>query len=136
MYDKELVLEILRQIANSINIVLKRFSIIRNPDDFVKSEEGLEKLDSICMQLIAIGEGLKKIDKVTEGTLLTKYSQVEWNKAKRMRDIIAHHYFDIDEEIVFTVCQKHLPLMLKVVKRMIEEIEKEIGDYANKPGEG
>ena len=44
MYDKELVLEILRQIANSINIVLKRFSIIRNPDDFVKSEEGLEKL--------------------------------------------------------------------------------------------
>ena len=49
MYDKELVLEILRQIANSINIVLKRFSIIRNPDDFVKSEEGLEKLDSyVC----------------------------------------------------------------------------------------
>ena len=58
MYDKELVLEILKQIINSINIVLKRFSLIKNPDDFVKTEEGLEKLDSICMQLIAIGEGL------------------------------------------------------------------------------
>ena len=125
MYDKELVLETLKQIVNSIYIVLKRFSFIKNPDDFVKTEEGLEKLDSICMQLIAIGEGLKKIDKITEGTLLTKYSQVEWNKAKRMRDIIAHHYFDIDEEIVFTVCQKHLPLMLEVIKKMIEDLERE-----------
>ena len=51
MYDKKLVLEILRQIENS--------SIINEPDDFVKDEKGLEKLDSICMQLIAIGEALK-----------------------------------------------------------------------------
>jgi len=124
MYDKELVLEILKQIVNSINIVLKRFSVIKKPDDFVKSEEGLEKLDSICMQLIALGESLKNVDKITKGTLLVKYPQVEWDKAKKMRDIIAHHYFDIDEEIVFIVCQKHLPLMLEVVKGMIEDLEK------------
>ena len=68
MYDKELVLEILRQIENSINIILKRFSVINEPDDFVKDEKGLEKLDSICMQLIAIGEALKQIDKITEGS--------------------------------------------------------------------
>ena len=125
MYDKELVLEILRQIANSINIVLKRFSIIRNPDDFVKSEEGLEKLDSICMQLIAIGESLKQIDKITDGKFLVNYPQIEWDKAKKMRDIIAHHYFDIDEEIVFNVCQKHLPLMLDVIQKMISDLETE-----------
>ena len=124
MYDKELVLEILKQIVNSIGIVLKRFSFIKNPDEFVKTEEGLEKLDSICMQLIALGESLKNVDKITKGTLLVKYPQVEWDKAKKMRDIIAHHYFDIDEEIVFIVCQKHLPLMLEVVKGMIEDLEK------------
>ena len=89
MYDKELVLEILRQIENSINIILKRFSVINEPDDFVKDEKGLEKLDSICMQLIAIGEALKQIDKITEGKLLLKYPQVEWEKAKKMRDVIA-----------------------------------------------
>jgi len=122
MYDKELVLEILRQIENSINIILKRFSVINEPDDFVKDEEGLEKLDSICMQLIAIGEALKQIDKITEGKLLLKYPQVEWEKAKKMRDVIAHHYFDIDEEVVFAVCKKHLPLMLEVVRRMIEDL--------------
>ncbi len=125
MYDKELLLEILRQIENSINIILKRFSKISEPDDFVKSEEGLEKLDSICMQLIAIGESLKQIDKITEGNFLVKYPQVEWDKAKKMRDIIAHHYFDIDEEIVFNICQNHLPLMLEVIERMIRDLETE-----------
>ena len=125
MYDKDLVLGVLRQIANSINVILKRFSSIESPDDFVRDEKGLEKLDSICMQLIAIGEALKKIDKVTEGTLLIKYPQVEWDKAKKMRDIIAHHYFDIDEEVVFTVCQKHLPVMLKAVEKIIEDVEKD-----------
>ena len=125
MYDKDLVLGILRQITNSINVILKRFSSIESPDDFVRDEKGLEKLDSICMQLIAIGEALKKIDNVTEGTLLIKYPQVEWDKAKKMRDIIAHHYFDIDEEVVFTVCQKHLPVMLKAVEKIIEDVEKD-----------
>ncbi|OAG27038.1 HepT-like ribonuclease domain-containing protein [Thermodesulfatator autotrophicus] len=123
MYDKGIVLDILRQIENSINIILKRFSKITEPDDFVESEEGLEKLDSICMQLIAIGESLKQIDKITEGKFLIKYPQVEWDKAKKMRDIIAHHYFDIDEEIVFNVCQKHLPLMLKVIQKMVKDLE-------------
>ena len=104
---------------------MKRFSKIKEPDDFVESEEGLEKLDSICMQLIAIGESLKQIDKITEGEYLVNYPQVEWDKAKKMRDIIAHHYFDIDEEIVFNVCQKHLPLMLDVIQKMISDLETE-----------
>ena len=128
MYDKKLVLEILKQIRNSIDIILKRFSKINEPEDFVKSEEGLEKLDSICMQLIAIGESLKQVDKITEGNLLVKYSQVEWDKAKKMRDVIGHYYFDIDEEIVFNVCQKHLPLMFKVVQKMINDLETEINE--------
>lgn len=54
---------------------------------------------------------------------MRKYPQVEWDKAKKMRDVIAHHYFDIDEEVVFVVCQKHLPLMLEVVRGMIKDLE-------------
>jgi len=33
------------------------------------------------------------------------------------------NYFDIDEEVVFIVCQKHLPLMLEVVRKMIKDLE-------------
>jgi uncharacterized protein with HEPN domain len=38
----------------------------------------MEKLDAICMQLIAIGESLKNIDKITDKTLLDKYPQADF----------------------------------------------------------
>jgi len=40
-----------------------------------------------------------------------------------MRDIITHHYFDIDAEIVFSVCSEHLPQMEKVVRRILDELK-------------
>jgi len=36
----------------------------------------MEKLDAICMQLIAIGEGLKNVDKITDNSLLHQYPDV------------------------------------------------------------
>ena len=102
-YDKDLALEILYQILRSAQTILKRFEPIQYADDFVKSEAGLEKLDAICMQLIAIGEGLKNVDKKTDNSLLNQYPDVNWKGAKAMRDIISHHYFEIDAEIIFEV---------------------------------
>ncbi|MFZ5515871.1 MAG: hypothetical protein ACOY90_04500 [Candidatus Zhuqueibacterota bacterium] len=57
MYDKELAREILQQIYHAIEIVLQRFEPIKKVSDFTDSPSGMEKLDSICMQLIVIGEG-------------------------------------------------------------------------------
>ncbi len=39
-------------------------------DDFCDTKEGQEKLDSICMKLIAVGESLKNIYKITDKQLL------------------------------------------------------------------
>ena len=52
MYDRELVFEIFRNITWSIEQIVKRFHTIGSSDDFLKDDIGLEKLDSICMQLI------------------------------------------------------------------------------------
>ena len=123
MYNRELTAEIFRNIIWAIEQITKRFQAIETSEDFIKDDQGLEKLDSICMQLINIGEALKEIDKLTEGKLLVKYPGVDWKKAKGMRDIITHHYFDIDAEIVFTVCSEHLPEMKSVLERILLEIE-------------
>jgi len=104
MFDRELVLEILEQILEASQRVLKRFEPIRSVDDFTNSESGMEKLDAICMQLVAIGESLKNLDKITENQLLARYPEIEWKKIKGMRDIISHHYFDVDAEVIFDVC--------------------------------
>ncbi len=123
MYDYELVKEILNNIIWSIEQIVLRSQSISNFEEFVTSNNGLEKLDSICMQLINIGEALKQIDKITENSLLLKYGEIDWKSAKGMRDIITHHYFDIDAEVVFNVIQNKLPLMKETIQKIISNLE-------------
>ena len=82
----------------------------------------MEKLDAICMLLIAIGESLKKIDKITERNLLRQYPDVDWTGAKGMRDIISHHYFDIDAEEIFWVCQNKMKDLIATLQNIISDI--------------
>jgi len=90
MYDKSLVKEIFEQVLNAIEIVQKRFEIVDSVDYFTDTQQGMEKLNSICMQLIAIGENLKNIDKITNKELLKKYPQIDWKSAKGIRDIMQY----------------------------------------------
>ena len=74
------------------------------------------------MLFIAIGESLKNIDKITAGTLLSKYPEIDWTGVKGFRDIIAHHYFDIDAEQVFWICKHNLGPLSVTIKKMIREM--------------
>jgi uncharacterized protein with HEPN domain len=122
LFDKELVKEILSQIFQSTQTIIKRFEPIKSSDDFLESDFGLEKLDAICMQLIAIGESLKNIDKITNKSLLKNYPEIEWKNIIGMRDIITHHYFDLDAEIVYDVCENHIADLAKTIKKIISQL--------------
>ena len=123
MYDKKLALEILHQIDWSVQTIQKRVKPIKSADDFTISDAGLEKLDAICMQLIAIGESLKNLDKVTGLALLKNYPEVEWDKVKGMRDVISHHYFDVNAEVVYTVCVDHIAGLGKTIQKIVKDIK-------------
>jgi uncharacterized protein with HEPN domain len=125
MFDKELVLEILEQISNAIQRIQRRFESIRSVDDFTSSEAGVEKLDAICMQLIAVGESLKNPDRMTESNLLPKYPGIDWKKIKGMRDIISHHYFDVDAELIYDVCENHVGKLCATIQKMINDLRNE-----------
>jgi uncharacterized protein with HEPN domain len=75
------------------------------------------------MQLIAIGESLKNIDKITNKELLVKYPQVDWKGAKGIRDIISHHYFDIDAQEIYFVCDNKLENLIITIEQIINEIK-------------
>jgi uncharacterized protein with HEPN domain len=125
MYDHELVFDIFKNIASAIEQIQKRFEPIKVSSDFIKDDAGLEKLDSICMQLMAVGEALKQIDNLTKGTFFAQYPTIEWKKAMGMRDIIAHHYFDVDHETIYVVCKEHIPVMNEAVKDILSELGKQ-----------
>lgn len=122
MSDVKLVVEILRQIHEAAKRIERRFSTIQSPDDFLANDEGLDRLDAICMMLIAIGESLKNLDKITNGTLLAKYPDVDWKGAKGARDIISHHYFDMNAEAVFGICRTDIQSLTETVEKMIGDL--------------
>jgi uncharacterized protein with HEPN domain len=122
MFDTELIKDILRQTDEAIDKIANRVSNVKSAGFFTDSPEGVEKLDSICMLFIAIGESIKNIDKITVGTLLKKYPEIDWTGVKGFRDIIVHHYFDIDAEQVFWICSHELIPLSKTIKKMLQEL--------------
>ncbi len=124
MFDVALAREILSQIYSAIQTIQRRFRPIASPSDFTASDEGMEKLDAICMQLIAIGESVKNLDKVTGGRLLPRYPEIEWKRVMGLRDVLSHHYFDIDAETVYDVCSVHIPRLDECVLRMLDDLSK------------
>ena len=122
-YDKELVLDTLEQIRDALIVVKRRCAYAKSADDFCDTEAGQEKFDSICMKLIAVGESLKNIDKLTDKKLLAQYPHIKWKEIKGIRDILSHHYFDLDAVVIFDICNDEMAELLVTMDRMIEEVK-------------
>lgn len=112
----------LGKIEQAIERILDNSRSIDSYHYYLVSPAGMERLESTCMLLMAIGEGLKGIDKLTGKQLFAKYPEVDWKGAMGMRDIIAHHYFDLDAAVVYDVVKNYLPSMLEVIKKMRTEL--------------
>jgi hypothetical protein len=54
--------------------VERRCRGIGSADDFLRDDEGLDRLDGITMMLIAIGETVKKIERVAGAGLLERHA--------------------------------------------------------------
>ena len=78
-------------------------------------------LDATCMLLIAIGESLKNLDKTTNGQLLPTYPSIPWKNVKGLRDIIAHHYFDVDADQILWIIQNEIMPLKKAIEHFIKE---------------
>ena len=121
---QEVALQILKQVEEAIERIKLRTEPICCADDFLLTPIGMEKLESTCMLLLAIGESLKNLDKVTEGKLLPTYPFIPWKEVKGLRDIIAHHYFDIDAEEIWIIIKDELPPLLNAVRFFIQKLGK------------
>lgn len=122
MSDIELVSSSLIKTNTAIERILERSETILSADDFLQTPSGVERMESICMLLIAIVESVKRVDKATDKRLLIQYPDVDWKGIMGMRDIIAHHYFDIDAEVVFDVIKNSLPAVRETIIRIIASL--------------
>jgi uncharacterized protein with HEPN domain len=123
MYDPELLVEKLQTLLEALERIPRRFADIDSPADFTSSDAGIDRMDAICMILIAAGEEIKNIDSKTEGKLLSRYPDIKWRGVMGVRDVLAHGYFQVNAEQLFAICQKDIPVLIKTIKSMIEDIQ-------------
>ena len=116
MYDTLIAFHILDLIQKSLERISFRFSDISCPDDFLLSESGM-------MKLTAIGESIKNLDKVTNKELLAQYPEIPWRYEMGVRDIIVHHYFDVDADEIYRICLEDIPQLQQAIKRMLDDLK-------------
>ena len=126
MFDKELVLDSLQKIKAMLDLIVERASVVDTPNDFLCSPSGMMRLDAICMNLIALGETVKGLDKLTGGQLLPNYPEVYWKGVMGMRDKISHHYFEIDSDVVFKTIQEDIPQMTSAIVKIIDDVNNNV----------
>ena len=117
--DKKSSRELVEFILLSIELIEERFTYIETRDDFIEDHAGLEKLDAISMRLQSIGEAIKNLLKRDPDILLSQQEKSYWSTIVKFREIISHHYIDIDSEIVFDICEEEI----KELKKFMQQID-------------
>ena len=123
MCKSQIIEALLKKIFQTGERILANSETITSPSFYLLTPSGMERLESTCMLLIAIGEGVKGVDKLTDKKLLSFYPEMDWKGVMGMRDIIAHHYFDLDAEIVYDVIKHDLPKLKDVLQQIIDDLK-------------
>ena len=81
-----MVYETIKNIDTAITRLQERSLEIHSVNDYLTSPSGMEKLDAACMVLIALGESVKTLDKLTDKELLKTYPSIDWKGVMGVRD--------------------------------------------------
>jgi uncharacterized protein with HEPN domain len=123
MSDNYVLEERLRTIRAALQRIPRRFAGIETPDDFYATDAGIDRMDAICMLLIAAGEEFKAIDRRTHSQLLSRYPDVHWRGVIGVRDVLAHGYFQANAERLFAMRRDGIPQLIDTVTQMIQGID-------------
>ena len=78
----------------------------RTVEQFVSDEAAF---DAALFNLQVIGEAIKRLP----ADVLALLPAADRSGPARLRDLIAHHYFALDPEIIWDVANRHVPALLK-----------------------
>jgi uncharacterized protein with HEPN domain len=69
----------------------------------------------VLFNLQIIGEAAKRLPDIARAML----PDVDWSGPARLRDLIAHHYFAVDGNIVWDVATNHVPKMVDAAPTLL-----------------
>ena len=112
------LLLLLTPLRQALERIKRKAKPLLNDPALLEQEEGQDLLDVICMQFLAAGEALKRLEKLRPGLLAASFPEIDWKGAMGFRDVIAHQYFDLDAEQVLLIYQEALPGVLDAIRSL------------------
>lgn len=112
------VIDFLKHIKTEIDFLLKHTENLS-----FESFSQNEVLPKACVRsLEIIGEASKKIP----SEIRDKYPEMDWKGFAGLRDILIHHYWGVDYDILWDVLNDDIPFSSKLIAKIID-LEENIG---------
>lgn len=109
MHNKDFY--ILLSMLETIDKILRYTSTYKTAEELYNNDRDF---DAVMMNFIVLGENVNKLSDAFKD----KQKQIDWNKVYGLRNIIAHHYFGINADIVWQIIQTDLVKLHQQLKKL------------------
>ena len=76
------------------------------------------RYDAVVRNLEIIGEAAKKLPDEAKA----KMPAIEWEKAARFRDVIAHHYYRLNMALIWDIVTNKVPAVRAAAQTVLKEL--------------
>ncbi|MGE4295459.1 MAG: DUF86 domain-containing protein [Campylobacterales bacterium] len=78
--------------------------------------ENLEKVYATAKAFENIGEAVKKLPK----EITQNYPEIPWVEIAKMRDVLTHHYFGLDDKVLWDTLGDEFSVFEMTIERMVD----------------
>jgi len=93
---------------------IRTFTKDINYDEF---SNNIEKLYATAKAFENIGEAVKNLPK----EIRDEFSEIPWSEVAKMRDILTHHYFGLDDKVLWDSLEEDFPQFEEVIDKIINK---------------
>lgn len=98
----------------AINHILEYTDGIHSLEDLISDSK---TYDAVLMNFIILGESSTKLS----DDLKSKFPETDWRGIKGFRNFMAHDYFGVDNNIVWSAIQHYLPKLKTDFEKLLKE---------------
>lgn len=107
--------ERLADISNAVDGVRRAVEALEHADAEKAEDAAQVAFDALLYRLVVIGEAVKALP----AELLALQPQVPWREIAKLRDLLAHHYYRVDAQVIRRTVEAPMEQLRSAVVKLI-----------------
>ncbi len=107
--------ERLADLNNAADGVRRAVEALERAESQKAEDDAQLAFDALLYRLVVIGEAVKMLP----ARLLASQPQVAWREIARLRDLLAHHYYRVDAEVIRRTVEAPMEELRDAVRQLI-----------------